>query len=450
MTPSTPPPNPKLFGTDGVRGRANQAPMTATIATAIAMAAGSIGHQPGRRRLAVVGKDTRRSGYMLEAAMTAGFTSVGMDVVLVGPVPTPAIGFLVRSLRADMGVMITASHNPYHDNGIKIFGADGHKLSDEHEALIEQMVAGDDFPLASDDQIGKAQRLDDVAGRYIEFIKSHFPADLTLDGMRIALDCANGAAYKIAPTVLRELGAEVVAIGVDPNGMNINDRLGATNPARLRQTVVEQRAAIGLALDGDGDRLVVVDERGNVVDGDHLLGALAIGMHQLGQLQGDGIAFTVMSNLGLEQWLTSQGIASHRTPVGDRKVMASLRQHDLSFGGEQSGHLLFPQKATCGDGLLAGLQLLALLLRWDKPTSALSQLFPLLPQRQASLPLTNPGVLNQPTVVSAIAAMEAELAGHGRLLIRPSGTEPLLRLLVEGEDVAQVNRVIDRLTTLLS
>jgi phosphoglucosamine mutase len=439
-----------LFGTDGVRGRANQAPITAAIASSIAMAAGTIGHQAGRRRLAVIGKDTRRSGYMLEAALTAGFTSVGMDVVLVGPVPTPAIALLVRSLRGDLGVMITASHNPYHDNGIKIFASDGHKISDDQEREIERLVAANQFLLAEDDHIGRAQRLDDVAGRYVEFVKSHFPADLTLDGIKIALDCANGAAYKIAPTVLRELGAEVVSIGCEPNGLNINQDVGATNPARLQQLVRAEKAAIGLALDGDGDRLVVVDEQGAVVDGDHLIGALALDLFQQNQLAHNAIATTIISNLGLEQWLTAQGIATHRTQVGDRQVMHRLQQQGLSFGGEKSGHLLFPQKSTAGDGLLAALQLLALLLRWQKPASALNQLFPLMPQQHANLPLHDRSQLQQPHIIDGIAAIEKDLGSAGRLLVRPSGTEPLVRLLVEGAEEAQVAATLNQLKELLA
>jgi phosphoglucosamine mutase len=439
----------KLFGTDGVRGLANAEPITAMTALRLALAAGAHFTRGGHRHRVIIGKDTRLSGYMLETALTSGFLSMGMDVMLLGPLPTPAVAMLTRSMRADLGVMISASHNPYEDNGIKLFGPDGFKLSDEIEAEIEGRMLGSGFEaalgLAPSARLGRAKRIDDAQGRYIEFVKSSFSKGLSLEGMRVVIDCANGAAYKVAPTVLWELGADVVAIANEPNGTNINAACGAVHTERLCDQVKSSGAHLGIALDGDADRVIVVDETGTVIDGDQLMGLIAESWQSAGRLAGDGIAATVMSNLGLERHLAGLGLKLHRTSVGDRYVVEAMRRLGLNIGGEQSGHIILSDFATTGDGLMAALQVLAVLIKADRPASEAGRVFAPLPQllknvryQQGAKP-----PLEQARVKDAIAAGEAALNGCGRLLIRKSGTETLIRVMAEGEDRVLVARVVD-------
>ncbi len=436
----------KLFGTDGIRGTANTAPMTADIALKVGMAAGQQFLRGDHRHRVVIAKDTRLSGYMIEPALTAGFIAVGMDVVLVGPLPTPAVAMLVKSMRADLGVMISASHNPYHDNGIKLFGPDGYKLSDEVEREIEKLVAANHFEArAKPDQLGRAKRLDDAQGRYIEFAKSTFPKALTLEGLKIVVDCANGAAYQVAPTILRELGAEVIAIGIEPNGFNINDGCGSTAPQELCATVVREKADIGIALDGDADRLVVCDERGRLADGDQMLAMIASHCRQAGMLRGGGVVATQMSNLGLEKYLATLGLKLIRTRVGDRYVVEQMRDGGYNIGGEQSGHIILSDYATTGDGIIASLQVLAHMQEKNCPLSKCT-LFAPLPQVLKNVPYkkgTSP--LADPQVKKAIATAEQSLNGKGRLFIRESGTEPLIRVMAEGEDNTEIVRLVDQL-----
>jgi phosphoglucosamine mutase len=435
----------KYFGTDGIRGLTNIAPMTAEMAMKVGMAAGAYFVRGDHRHRVVIGKDTRLSGYMLENALVAGFTAVGMDVVLLGPMPTPAVAMLTQSMRADIGVMISASHNPYADNGIKLFGPDGYKLSDEAEAAIEALIDGD-VPLAPAPDIGRARRVEDARGRYIHFAKSTFPADLRLDGLKVVVDCANGAAYQVAPSALWELGAEVVAIGVTPNGKNINDRVGSTAPQTLSETVVASGAAIGIALDGDADRLIVVDEHGRVVDGDQLMATIATSFARRGALAGGGLVATVMSNLGLERHLAAQGLGLVRTSVGDRYVLEAMRARGFNVGGEQSGHIILSDYGTTGDGLVAALQILAELKRAGAPASEVLHRFEPLPQLLKNVKYARGGTpLEATSVRDIIAAAEAELKGSGRLVIRPSGTEPVIRVMAEGDDAAQVEKVVDRI-----
>ena len=434
----------KYFGTDGIRGKTNMSPMTAAMAMQIGMAAGAHFLRGDHRHRVVIGKDTRLSGYMLESAMVAGFTSVGMDVVLVGPMPTPAVAKLTQSMRADMGVMISASHNPYADNGIKLFGPDGFKLSDADEMAIERLIESN-VPLSPPSEIGRARRVEDARGRYIHFAKSTFPADLRLDGVRIVVDCANGAAYKVAPSALWELGADVVAIGVEPNGRNINDGVGSTAPLLLCETVVASGAALGIALDGDADRLIVVDEKGQVVDGDQLMATIAEGWARSGKLNKAGLVTTVMSNLGLERHLSRLGIAMVRTKVGDRYVLEEMRGGGYNVGGEQSGHIILSDFGTTGDGLVAALQVLAELVRSGIPASELLHRFDPLPQLLKNVRFTGGKPLEADRVKAVIAEAESELAGRGRLLIRPSGTESVIRVMAEGDDMGQVERVVDRI-----
>jgi len=434
----------KYFGTDGIRGRTNAAPMTAEMAMKVGMAAGAHFVRGDHKHRVVIGKDTRLSGYMIEAAMEAGFTSVGMDVTLVGPLPTPAIGMLTKSMRADLGVMISASHNPYADNGIKLFGPDGYKLSDADEMAIEKLIDGQ-VPLAPAPEIGRARRIDDAKGRYIHFAKATFPDDLTLDGLKIVVDCANGAAYQVAPSALWELGADVIAIGVSPNGTNINDQVGSTAPQTLCETVVASGAHIGIALDGDADRLIVVDESGRVIDGDQLMAVIATGWARAGNLANGGLVATVMSNLGLERHLAAQGIKLIRTAVGDRYVLEAMRGQGYNVGGEQSGHIILSDYATTGDGLVAALQILAELVRSGLPASELLHRFDPLPQLLKNVRFKGGKPLDDATVKAAIADAEGELEGKGRLVIRPSGTEPVIRVMAEGEDAAQVEAVVDRI-----
>jgi phosphoglucosamine mutase len=432
----------KFFGTDGIRGLTNTAPMTPEIAMKVGQAAGTYFLRGDHRHRVVIGKDTRLSGYMVENALVAGFTSVGMDVVQFGPIPTPAVAMLTQTMRADLGVMISASHNPFQDNGIKLFGPDGYKLSDEAEAEIEFLLAAEP-KLAAAANIGRARRVEDARGRYIHFAKSTFPEDLRLDGLKIVVDCANGAAYQVAPAALWELGAEVVALGVTPDGRNINAGCGSTSPGLLQETVVASGAHIGIALDGDADRLIVVDEKGQVVDGDQLMALIATSWARSGLLKGGGLVATVMSNLGLERYLASQGLTLERTGVGDRYVLERMRSQGFNVGGEQSGHIILSDYATTGDGLIAALQILAELVSTGKPASALLHLFDKVPQLLKNVRFSGGKPLDNARVKGAIANAEAELVGRGRLVIRASGTEPLIRVMAEGDDEAQVHRLVD-------
>jgi len=432
----------KFFGTDGIRGRTNVAPMTADTAMRVGQAAGAFFLRGDHRHRVVIGKDTRLSGYMMESAMVAGFTSVGMDVILVGPMPTPAVAMLTKELRADLGVMISASHNPFADNGIKLFGPDGYKLSDAAETAIEKLMEGD-ATLIDAPKIGRAKRIEDARGRYIHFAKSTFPDHLRLDGLKVVVDCANGAAYHVAPEALWELGAEVVALGTKPNGTNINDGCGSTSPDVLRETVVASGANLGLALDGDADRLIVVDEHGELVDGDQLMALIALSQQKRGTLRGDGIVATVMSNLGLERKLGEAGLSLHRTAVGDRYVLEAMREMDRNVGGEQSGHIILSDHATTGDGLVAGLQVLAALVESGKPASEVLHVFEPVPQLLKNVRFGGGQPLEAAGVRAAIAAAESELSDRGRLVIRKSGTEPLIRVMAEGDDPAMVERLVD-------
>jgi len=436
-----------LFGTDGVRGRANATPMTAEIAMRIGMAAGQVFNRGGHRHRVVVGKDTRLSGYMIEQALTAGFLSVGMDVLLLGPLPTPAVGFLTRSMRADVGVMISASHNPYEDNGIKLFGPDGFKLSDAVEMQIESLVASHaEVKLAGSSAIGRAKRLDDAEGRYIEAVKASAARRLDLAGLKIVVDCANGAAYKVAPTVLWELGAEVIPLAVEPDGFNINGKCGSTHPALLQEHVVTHHADIGIALDGDADRVVLVSEKGGLIDGDQLMATIADLWKRDGRLAGNGLVATVMSNLGLERYVGARGLALVRTQVGDRYVLERMRSDGFNLGGEQSGHIIMTDHATTGDGLMAALQALAALVKAGKPASETFRAFQPVPQLLKNVRVGNAdAALNAASVVAAIATAEKELGQGGRILVRKSGTEPLIRVMAEGDDSELVRMVVDRI-----
>jgi phosphoglucosamine mutase len=432
----------KFFGTDGIRGQVNAEPMTAEIAMRVGQAAGAHFLRGDHRHRVVIGKDTRLSGYMMESAMVAGFTSVGMDVVLLGPMPTPAVAMLTRSMRADLGVMISASHNPFVDNGIKLFGPDGYKLSDEAEASIERRLKKEP-KLAKPELIGRAKRIDDARGRYVHFAKSTFPERLRLDGLKIAVDCANGAAYQVAPEALWELGAELIPLGVKPNGTNINDRCGSTYPGALSEAVVASGADIGLAFDGDADRLIVVDEAGTVIDGDQLMALIALSQSRRGELRGGAVVATVMSNLGLERRLADDGIDLKRTKVGDRYVLEEMRSSGCNVGGEQSGHIILSDHATTGDGLVAGLQVLAALIESGKPASEILRQFEPVPQLLRNVRFNGGDPLSDTAVKKRIAEAERQIAGRGRLVIRKSGTEPLIRVMAEGDDAAEVEAVVD-------
>ncbi|HET6537410.1 MAG TPA: phosphoglucosamine mutase [Sphingopyxis sp.] len=432
----------KFFGTDGIRGLTNQAPMTAEVAMRVGMAAGAHFLRGTHKHRVVIGKDTRLSGYMLENALVAGFTSVGMDVVQVGPMPTPAVAMLTRSMRADLGVMLSASHNPFFDNGIKLFGPDGYKLSDADELQIEARLQ--DVPtLAAPAQIGRAKRIEDARGRYIHAVKQSLPQQIRLDGLKMVLDCANGAAYNSAPTVFWELGADVLTIGVSPNGTNINDQCGSTAPALLQETVVASGADIGIALDGDADRLIIVDEQGAIVDGDQIMALFGINWARQGRLRGGGVVATIMSNLGLERFLTGEGLTLERTNVGDRHVLERMKTGGFNVGGEQSGHMILMDHATTGDGTLAALHVLAELVTAGKPASALLHQFDPVPQLLKNVRFSGGRPLDEKHVKAAIAEGEAMLAGCGRLVIRPSGTEPVIRVMAEGDDEGAVTRVVD-------
>ncbi len=432
----------KFFGTDGIRGLTNTAPMTAEIAMRVGMAAGAHFLRGDHKHRVVIGKDTRLSGYMIENALVAGFTSVGMDVVQVGPMPTPAVAMLTRSMRADLGVMISASHNPYQDNGIKLFGPDGYKLSDEDEQQIELQLAREP-KLAAPTAIGRAKRIEDARGRYIHAVKQSLPEAVRLDGIRMVIDCANGAAYNSSPTAFWELGADVITIGVTPNGTNINDLCGSTSPALLQETVVASGSDIGIALDGDADRLIIVDEAGKIVDGDQIMALIGSSWARQGLLKGGGVVATVMSNLGLERHLRAQGLTLERTKVGDRYVLERMKAGGFNVGGEQSGHMILSDHATTGDGTIAALQVLAELIRAGKPASEVLHQFDPVPQLLKNVRFSGGAPLEDAAVKAAIAEGEAALAGKGRLVIRASGTEPLIRVMAEGDDAAQVTAVVD-------
>ncbi len=433
----------KFFGTDGIRGKANGV-ITPELALKVGQAAGLVFQRGEHRHRVVIGKDTRLSGYMIEYAMVAGFTSVGMDVLLLGPIPTPAVAMLTRSMRADLGVMISASHNPFEDNGIKLFGPDGFKLSDEVERGIEALLAADLAPrLSQSRDLGRAKRVESVHARYIEFAKRTLPRNLSLDGLRIVLDCAHGAAYKVAPEALWELGAEVFTIGDEPNGFNINHEVGSTSPDALIHKVREMRADVGIALDGDADRVLIVDERGQIVDGDQLMAVVAQSWKEDGRLSRPGIVATVMSNLGLERHLASIGLAMPRTQVGDRYVLEYMREHGYNVGGEQSGHIVLSDFTTTGDGLVAALQLLAVTQRQQKPVSQVCHVFDPVPQLLKNVRYAGGKPLAVESVKRAIADGEARLGKGGRLVIRPSGTEPVIRVMAEGDDRSLVEAVVN-------
>lgn len=434
----------KLFGTDGVRGKANTYPMTADMALKIGAAAGRYFRNDGSNgHRVVIGKDTRLSGYMFENALTAGLTSTGMNVLLLGPVPTPAVGLLTTSMRADLGIMISASHNPHHDNGIKFFGPDGFKLSDKAEAEIEALIHSTLEP-AQADNIGRAKRIDDGRFRYAERVKSTFPAGMRLDGLKVVIDCANGAAYRVAPEVLWELGATVIPVGVSPDGYNINDGCGSTNTAAAAAKIVETGAHVGICLDGDADRVMILDETGVVADGDQLMALLAGRWADQDRLNGGTLVATVMSNLGLERYLDGRGLHLARTNVGDRYVVEAMRANGWNLGGEQSGHIVMTDYATTGDGLLAGLQFLAAMIETGQPASALTKIFETVPQMLKNVRFSaGKDPLGNASVIKSIADAEAKLVGKGRLLIRKSGTEPLIRVMAECEDDVLLGQVVD-------
>jgi phosphoglucosamine mutase len=433
----------RLFGTDGIRGTANKPPMTAETALRVGLAAGRVFTRGDHRHRVVIGKDTRLSGYMIEPALVAGFTAVGMDVFQFGPLPTPAVAMLTRSMRADLGVMISASHNAYHDNGIKLFGPDGFKLSDKVEAEIEKFMSHDlNEGLAASNDLGRAKRIEDAQARYIEFVKGTFPKNLRLENLKIVVDCAHGASYRVAPTALWELGAEVVAIGVKPNGFNINKECGSTAPDFMCETVVREGADIGIALDGDADRVIIADEKGRVVDGDQLMALIAQSWAKRGSLTGGGIVATVMSNLGLEEYLAGRNLKLARTKVGDRYVVEHMRRHGYNIGGEQSGHIILSDFSTTGDGLIAALQVLACVQETGRPVSEVCHCFDPVPQVLENVRYSDGSPLDSDTVKRAIKAGERRLGEHGRLVIRPSGTEPLIRVMAEGRDDTLVRQVV--------
>ncbi len=435
------------FGTDGIRGRANQFPMTAEVALRVGMAAGKLFRNGGdRRHLVVIGKDTRLSGYMIEPALVAGFASVGMDVRLFGPLPTPAVAMMTRSMRADLGVMISASHNDFADNGIKLFGPDGYKLSDEMEVKIETLMdEGLQEGLAGPKDLGRVVRMDEAQARYVEIVKATLPRTLSLAGLRVVIDCANGAAYKVAPTALYELGAEVIPVGVGPNGYNINEECGSTHPATMVRAVKEYRADIGLALDGDADRLVICDEKGQVIDGDQIMALIASAWAAQDRLKGGGVVATVMSNLGFERLLGERRLKLERTAVGDRYVMQRMREGGFNLGGEASGHIILSDYSTTGDGLIAGLQVLAEMVRTGRKMSELARQFEPVPQKLENVRFVAGKPLENETVIAAIAEGEARLNGSGRVLVRASGTERLIRVMAEGDDEKLVGQVVGQI-----
>ena len=433
----------KFFGTDGIRGRTNEGVMTAAMAMKVGQAAGTHFLRGGHRHRVVIGKDTRLSGYMMESALVAGFTSVGMDVVMTGPLPTPAIAMLTREMRADLGVMISASHNPFEDNGIKLFGPDGFKLSDEAESAIELLLEQEPL-LVQAERIGRARRIDDARGRYIHAVKQSVSSDVRFDNLKVVVDCANGAAYQVAPAAIWELGAEVIAMGVEPDGTNINREVGSTALDAICSRVIEEGADIGIALDGDADRLIVIDEKGKPVDGDQIMALIATRLRDRNALRGGGVVATVMSNLGLERYLQGEGLTLERTKVGDRYVLERMKQGGFNVGGEQSGHMILLDHATTGDGTIAAMRVLASLVRSGKPASELLHVFGPVPQLLKNVRFAGGKPLETESVKACIADAEGEL-GSGRLVIRPSGTEPVIRVMAEGDDAAQVERIVDRI-----
>ncbi|OAN82051.1 phosphoglucosamine mutase [Erythrobacter sp. EhN03] len=434
----------KFFGTDGIRGRTNSGVMTAATAMRVGQAAGTHFLRGDHRHRVVIGKDTRLSGYMMESALVAGFTSVGMDVIMTGPLPTPAIALLTREMRADLGVMISASHNPFEDNGIKLFGPDGFKLSDETEASLERLLEQEP-QLVEPERIGRARRIEDARGRYIHAVKQSISADIRFDGLKVVVDCAHGAAYEVTPSAIWELGAEVIAIGVTPTGTNINDGVCSTSLETVKARVVEEGADIGIALDGDADRLIVIDEKGETVDGDQIMALIATRMQHRGSLRGGGVVATVMSNLGLERYLESIGLTLERTKVGDRYVLERMREGGFNVGGEQSGHMILTDHATTGDGTVAALSVLSSMVRTGKPASELLHVFDRVPQLLKNVRYEGGAPLENAQVKQVIAEAESQLADSGRLVIRPSGTEPLIRVMAEGDDAVQVEAVVDRI-----
>jgi phosphoglucosamine mutase len=441
----------KYFGTDGIRGLANRFPMTPETALRVGLAAGRHFKNGDRRHTVVIGKDTRLSGYMIEPALAAGLTATGMDVVLFGPLPTPAVAMMTRSLRADLGVMISASHNKFHDNGIKLFGPDGYKLSDEAEMHIEALMDEPlDAGLAQADALGRAKRIDDSQARYIEIVKATFPRGMRLSGMRIVIDCANGAAYKVAPAALFELGGEVFPIGVEPNGFNINEEVGSTDPRALREAVLRYRADIGIALDGDADRLVLCDEKGQIIDGDQLMALIASSWKKAGALAKPGIVSTIMSNLGLERYLKKIGLGMVRTKVGDRYVTEAMRAHGYNVGGEQSGHIILSDFSTTGDGLLAALQVLAVMIDSGKPVSEACHLFEPAPQILENVAVRREDAMSDEDVQKAIKAAEQLLGNRGRLVVRKSGTEPVVRVMAEGDEEPTVRKAVSDVAAALA
>ncbi|MEL7721147.1 phosphoglucosamine mutase [Citromicrobium bathyomarinum] len=432
----------KYFGTDGIRGETNKGAMTAAMAMRVAQAAGAHFRRGEHRHRVVIGKDTRLSGYMVENALVAGFTSMGVNVIQTGPLPTPAIAMLTREMRADLGVMISASHNPYQDNGIKLFGPDGFKLSDEDEAAIEALI--DQEPeLVPASEIGRARRIEDSRGRYIHAVKQSVSDKTRFDDLKVVVDCANGAAYQVAPSAIWELGAEVITLGVDPNGTNINDGVGSTSLDAVKAKVVETGADIGIALDGDADRLIVIDEKGEAIDGDQIMASIATRMAEKGQLRGGGVVATVMSNLGLERYLEGKGLTLERTKVGDRYVLGRMRSGGFNVGGEQSGHMILLDHATTGDGTVAAMRVLASLVRSNRPASEELRMFEPVPQLLKNVRYDGASPLDAETVKAAIKDAERALAGKGRLVIRASGTEPLIRVMAEGDDAGEVEQVVD-------
>lgn len=444
----------KLFGTDGIRGQANIEPLTPGTVSEIAMAVAQQFHSTNRHNLVVIGKDTRLSCYMVESALVAGFVAAGQDVILLGPLPTPAVAMLTRSLRADLGVMISASHNPYQDNGLKFFGPQGYKISDEFEQKIEEGMQKAAFKSVRPQDMGKVTRLEDAPGRYIEFVKNTFPKGLRLEGIKVVIDAAQGAAYKVAPRIFWELGAEIIVIGDSPNGCNINDQCGATHPQIVQQAVIDHNADVGIALDGDSDRLVMVDEKGNIIDGDQLIALISTFWHMQGSLKGGGIVTTVMSNLGLERYIESLGLKMVRTPVGDRHVTERMAKDNYNVGGEQSGHIILNDYTTTGDGLIAALQVLALIVPSKKPVSDFSRIFTPVPQVMEKIYVKDPGILNRPDVQNFLQQIHLEIAGYARLLVRKSGTEKVnslsvIRIMAEGDRQEDLKSIINKVTQYL-
>lgn len=436
----------QLFGTDGIRGLTNKHPITPDKMLHVAMAMAAKFRHDKHRNTVIIGKDTRLSGYMIETALTAGFVAMGMDVSLLGPIPTPGVAMLTRSMRADLGVMISASHNPFEDNGVKFFGPDGYKLSDQEECEVETLLTKGDYNPASPREIGKVRRLEDAHGRYLEFVKSSLPRQIRLDGIKIVIDCANGAAYKVAPQILQELGAILIPIGIQPDGTNINAGCGATAAGLMAKTVIESKAHLGISLDGDADRLIMADEKGNIISGDHLMAILAMSMQEKKLLAHNTVVATQMSNLGFERFLKGRGIELVRTAVGDRYVIETMQQYGYALGGEQSGHLILSDFSSTGDGLLAALQVLHIFMEQEKPFSQLAAIFEFVPQILRNVRVVDRALLSEPKIIAAIETARENLKmNQGRLLVRFSGTEPLLRLMGEADDMSYLKKTLDDL-----